>query len=226
MDIYFEKLSKRLASVIATHQDKPAYIMGDTLVTYAQMDEMASHIAAGIARIVEKQEPQTDVPVRVGILLDRNEHYVPCILAAMKLGCSYVPIDVDVPQDRRDFISRDAQLSVLISAGNFQELSSFPKMDTLPVLSRGVSEAYMIYTSGTTGQPKGVSQPYRTLYSYMQTVCLPDNFNVSENSVILQFASIGFDVSVWRFLRPSITAARGSLPSAKTNMTRCGCTSS
>ncbi len=196
MDIYFEKLSKRLASVIATHQDKPAYIMGDTLVTYAQMDEMASHIAAGIARIVEKQEPQTDVPVRVGILLDRNEHYVPCILAAMKLGCSYVPIDVDAPQDRRDFISRDAQLSVLISAGNFQELSSFPKMDTLPVLSRGVSEAYMIYTSGTTGQPKGVSQPYRTLYSYMQTVSLPDNFNVGENSVILQFASIGFDVSV------------------------------
>ena len=76
MDIYFEKLSKRLASVIATHQDKPAYIMGDTLVTYAQMDEMASHIAAGIARIVEKQEPQTDVPVRVGILLDRNGNII------------------------------------------------------------------------------------------------------------------------------------------------------
>lgn len=196
MDVYFEKLAAQLASIIAAHPDKPAYIMGDKTVTYAQMDDMACHIAAGIAHIVEKQEVKADVPVRVGISLGRNEHFVPCILAAIKLGCSYVPIDVETPRERRDFICRDACLSVLISAENFRELLATPTMDVLPVLSRGVSEAYMIYTSGTTGQPKGVSQPYRTLYSYMQTVCLPDNFNISEQSVVLQFASINFDVSV------------------------------
>lgn len=196
MDIYFEKLAKQLALIIETHPDKVAYIMGDKEVTYAQMDDMACHIAAGIARIVEKQEVRNDVPVRVGINLGRNDHFVPCILAAIKMGCGYVPIDVETPRERRDFICKDAQVSVLISAENIQELMAAPKMETLPVLSRGVSEAYMIYTSGTTGQPKGVSQSYRTLYSYMQTVCLPDNFNISEKSVVLQFASISFDVSV------------------------------
>jgi len=196
MDIYFEKLAKQLASIIETHPDKVAYIMGEKEVTYAQMDDMACHIASGIARIVEQQEVRSDVPVRVGITLGRNEHFVPCILAAIKMGCAYVPIDVETPRERRDFICKDAELSVLISAENIQELMATPKMETLPVLSRGVSEAYMIYTSGTTGQPKGVSQSYRTLYSYMQTVCLPDNFNISEKSVVLQFASISFDVSV------------------------------
>ena len=196
MDIYFEKLARRLESIIESHKDKVAYVMGDKEVTYAQMDEMACHIASGVARIVENSEATSDIPVRIGISLARNEHYVPCILAAVKLGCSYVPIDVETPKERRDFISKDAGLSVLITYNNIDSLLASPLMDELPVLSRGVSEAYMIYTSGTTGQPKGVSQSYRTLYSYMQTVCLPDNFNISEKSVILQFASISFDVSV------------------------------
>ena len=196
MDLYFEKLSARLQSVIESHPDKIAYIQGTQEVTYAQLDKMACHIASGIARKVQDSPVPADVPVRVGIALGRSEPYVPCILAAIKLGCSYVPIDVEAPQDRRDFIARDAQLGILITSDNVQQLLESPLLDKLPVLSRGVSEAYMIYTSGTTGLPKGVSQPYRTLYSYMLTVCLPDNFNISEKSVVLQFASISFDVSV------------------------------
>jgi len=196
MDVYFEKLTRRLDSIIEAKKDKVAYIMGAEKVTYAQMDEMARHIESGIARIVAGKPAPDDVPVRIGISLARDEHFVPCILAAIKLGCSYVPIDVENPKERREFISKDAGLSVLISYNNIGELLAAPVMDELPVLSRGVSEAYMIYTSGTTGQPKGVSQSYRTLYSYMQTVCLPDNFNISDKSVVLQFASISFDVSV------------------------------
>jgi len=196
MDLYQERLAQRIASVIQTHKEKVAYSMGDKEVTYAQLDQMACHIASGVARIVESQAADPDVPVRIGISLGRDQHFVPCILAAVKLGCAYVPIDVENPKERRDFIAKDAGLNVLISYNNIQELLDSPLMEELPLLSRGVSEAYMIYTSGTTGQPKGVSQSYRTLYSYMQTVCLPDNFNISEKSVILQFASISFDVSV------------------------------
>lgn len=196
MDIYYEQLAKTLDAVIASHLHKVAYVMGSQEVTYAQMNEMACHIASGVARVVGERKAQPDVPVRIGISLGRGEHFVPCILAAVKLGCSYVPIDVETPGDRIDFICEDAGLAVLITADNLREFLEAPLMDKLPLLSRGVSEAYMIYTSGTTGQPKGVSQPYRTLYSYMLTVCLPDNFNISEQSVILQFASINFDVSV------------------------------
>ena len=98
MDLYFEKLSARLQSVIESHPDKIAYIQGTQEVTYAQLDKMACHIASGIARKVQDSPVPADVPVRVGIALGRSEPYVPCILAAIKLGCSYVPIDVEAPR--------------------------------------------------------------------------------------------------------------------------------
>ena len=195
MDFYYEKFAARIQSIIEKYKGKTAYIIGDREVSYAQMDEMARHIASGVARKVG-DKAVGDVPVRIGISLSRSEDYVPCILAAGKLGCSYVPIDVETPEDRRDFICRDASLSILITRDNLPELLASPLLETLPVLSGAVSEAYMIYTSGTTGQPKGVSVPYQALCSFLQTVSLPDVFNISDRSVILQFASISFDVSV------------------------------
>ena len=195
MDIYIGELAGRIQSVIDKHKDKTAYSIGDRQVTYGQMDEMARHIASGVVRMVEGKT-KGDIPFRIGISLGRDEDFVPCILAAVKLGCSYVPIDVETPADRRDFICEDASLGVLITKDNLQELLSSPLMETLPVLSSPLSEAYMIFTSGTTGKPKGVSVPYRALYSFLQTVSRPDNYHVGENSVILQFASISFDISV------------------------------
>lgn len=195
MDSYYEKFAERIQSIVDKYKEKTAYIIGDREVTYGRMDEMARHIASGVARIVG-DKPVGDVPVRIGISLGRNEDYVPCILAAVKLGCSYVPIDVETPAERRDFISKDSSLSILITRDNLQELLSSPLTESLPVLCGTVSEAYMIYTSGTTGKPKGVSVPYKALYSFMQTVCRPDTFHLGGNSIILQFASISFDASV------------------------------
>lgn len=196
MDIYYEKFAARIEFIVKKYKDKTAYIIGNREVTYAQMDEKACHIASGVARRVGDWPADREVPARIGISLGRDEDYVSCILAAVKLGCSYVPIDLETPAERRDFICKDASLDILITRDNLQELLASPLLEKLPVLGGRMSEAYMIYTSGTTGQPKGVSQSYRTLYSYMQTVCLPDNFNISDQSVILQFASINFDVSV------------------------------
>ena len=196
MDLYFERLTDRLRTVIEKYQDKTAYSIGNKEVTYAQMDEMANHIASGLAAGIDPQAGDPEVPVRIGIYLGRNQHYLPCMLASIKLGCSYVPIDVENPLERRDFICKDARVSYLITADNINELLAAPLTEPLPLLKRGFSEVYMIYTSGTTGQPKGVSVPFKALYSYCQTVCHPENFQISDQSVILQFASISFDASV------------------------------
>jgi len=195
MDLYFDKLTERLRTVFDNYKDKPAYIIGQREVTYGQMDEMANHIASGLAARMDLKASDPEVPVRIGIYLGRNQHYLPCMLASIKLGCSYVPIDVENPLERRDFICKDAGVSYLITADNINDLLASP-LTELPMLRRGFSEVYMIYTSGTTGQPKGVSVPYKALYSYCQTVCHPDNFQISDHSVILQFASISFDASV------------------------------
>jgi len=160
------------------------------------MDDMARRIASGLVAAMKPDVMTGDKPVRIGICLPRSAHFVPCILAAVKLGCSYVPIDIETPELRKQFIKADAGLDYLITNDNLPQLLSADPLEQLPDYGKPLSEAYLIYTSGTTGNPKGVSQPYRTLYSYMLTVTLPDNFNISQQSVILQFASINFDVSV------------------------------
>ena len=200
MEKYHELLVGKINKNIASHADKTAYTIGEERITYSQMDRMARSIATGIVKALENGDSSRsrgdDKPVRIGICLPRNEHFVPCILAAVKLGCSYVPIDVATPELRKQFICEDSQLDFLITTNNLPQLLQTEPADQLPDYGKPMSEAYLIYTSGTTGNPKGVSQPYRTLYSYMLTVSLPDNFNISENSIILQFASVNFDVSV------------------------------
>ena len=119
MDFYYEKFAERIQSIIEKYKDKTAYSIGDREVSYAQMDEMACHIASGVARKAG-DKAIGDVPFRIGISLARDEDYVPCILAAVKLGCSYVPIDVETPADRRDFICQDASLGILITKDNLQ----------------------------------------------------------------------------------------------------------
>ena len=200
MEKYHGLLVSKINDNIASHADKTAYTIGEEQITYSQMDRMARSIATGIVKALEAGDSSRsrgdDKPVRIGICLPRNEHFVPCILAAVKLGCSYVPIDVATPELRKQFICEDSQLDFLITTNNLPQLLQTEPADQLPDYGKPMSEAYLIYTSGTTGNPKGVSQPYRTLYSYMLTVSLPDNFNISENSIILQFASVNFDVSV------------------------------
>lgn len=195
-DIYHQLLLEQISGIITAHSDKTAYTLGKETVSYAEMDSMANSIATAIVHFLACTSEESEHPVRIGINLPRNSHFVSCIWAAIKLGACYVPIDIATPDERKAFICGDADIDFLINTDNIQSLISTPPMEELPVLCKEMSEAYLIYTSGTTGKPKGVSQSYRTLYSYMQTVCLPDNFNISSSSVVLQFASINFDVSV------------------------------
>lgn len=196
MENYHNLLVQTINRNIVSLADKTAYTIGSEQTSYAQMDDMARRIASGLVAAMKPDVMTGNKPVRIGICLPRSAHFVPCILAAVKLGCSYVPIDIETPELRKQFIEADAGLDYLITNDNLPQLLSADPQEQLPDYGKPLSEAYLIYTSGTTGNPKGVSQPYRTLYSYMLTVTLPDNFNISQQSVILQFASINFDVSV------------------------------
>lgn len=200
MEEYKGLLLKKINYIIQKYADKTAYIIDKEHVTYRKMNDMAERIASAIA--TELGNPDTgDRPVRIGINLSRSDHYVPCILAAVKLGCAYVPIDYTVPEERKAFICNDCQLDFLITKDNLPTLIQ-SEISMLPDYSRSTSEAYLIYTSGTTGTPKGVSQTYRTLYNFMETISMPDSYNISDKSVILNFASINFDVSVLEIFAP------------------------
>lgn len=191
---YKRKLVEIIDSNIQRLPHKPAYKMNGVSTTYQELGEKALHIASGLASQIHPANGKE--VVRIGIQLPRYTHYIPCILAILKLGASYVPIDVNAPRERKRLIVSDSELDFLITEENLPQLLNADILGTLPYYETPVDEAYLIYTSGTTGVPKGVSQTPLTIYNYMLRATQPDDFNVSEESVVLHFASITFDVSV------------------------------
>lgn len=192
-----KKLLAKITSNIENFAEKTAYIIGNKKITYSQLDDLSNRVVSYIVRSLGDKVVEREKTVRVGIILPRNSHYYACILACVKLGCSYVPIDVASGTERIDYIMENAQLDILIHKPLLDEiLSKHITTTSYPDYHKEESEAYLIYTSGSTGKPKGVSMSYSALYNYMQSVGMEDNMHITSDSIILQFASINFDVSV------------------------------
>ena len=196
METYRDFLFDKICANIVNVPEKAAYRINSQDTTFAEMDRMASSIATAIVAALPADAMERERPVRVGIHLPRSAHFISCIWACVKLGCSYVPIDMAIPQKRFDFVVEDSEIDFLIDAENLQSMIETVARPDIPCFHKEMSEAYLIYTSGTTGAPKGVSQTYRTIYNYMQRAVQPDDFHVTSDSRVLQFASINFDVSV------------------------------
>jgi amino acid adenylation domain-containing protein len=123
----------------------------------------------------------------VGLLLPRDSTLIVSILGIFKTGAAYVPLDINIPEERKKFIARDAGLKLIIST---EELRSLLEGTGLPVLQfeEAINEqedveelpemeatgpddlAYIIYTSGTTGTPKGVCIGFDQLLNYSKAV--------------------------------------------------------
>jgi len=149
--------------------------------TYLELDTVSDHLATVFSRHgVRKGD-------LVGLFLQRDASLLLSILGLFKTGAAYVPLDVNIPEERIKFIARDAGLKLIIST---EELTSLLEGTGLPVLrfeeamnKPGVGEdlpeteatgadclAYIIYTSGTTGTPKGVCIGFDQLLNYSKAV--------------------------------------------------------
>ncbi|MEP0264422.1 amino acid adenylation domain-containing protein [Dokdonia sp.] len=181
-----------------------ALVAGKKEFTYAALDEVSSELA----RYINKQYQVTKGSL-IGIQLDRDEWSVIAMLGIIKLGCAYVPIAPDMPNQRKEHIVSDTQLELLITTTSYMfDLDfytgalmaidiGFDASDcdevVLDVMPNDL--AYVIYTSGSTGLPKGVmiehGQIVNTILSQI------DYFNLNESNRGLQFAPFSFDASVW-----------------------------
>ena len=153
----------------------------------------------------------------VGVMLERSIDMIVAILATLKAGAAYLPLDSDYPQARLDQILTDAMPTVVLS--NARLRSRLP--ETVKVLELDAQEteirlrlapaenptnsersdallpnnpAYLIYTSGSTGTPKGVVIEHAALSFYSRTVAA--HYELSSTDRVLQFASLSFDAAV------------------------------
>ncbi|WP_139329504.1 non-ribosomal peptide synthetase, partial [Mycobacterium sp. IS-2888] len=171
--------------------------------TYRELDEASNRLAhLLIGRGVGPGE-------RVALLFPRSAEAVVAILAVLKTGAAYVPIDPVVPDARMQFVLGDAAPAAAITTA---ELAERLGGSDLPVLrvddprigaqpstglpAPGADEiAYLIYTSGTTGVPKGVAVAHRNVVRLLEV--LDADLELSPGQAWTQCHSLAFDFSVW-----------------------------
>jgi enterobactin synthetase component F len=170
-------LPTHVAQWAAETPDAPAVVFENTVLTYNQLHERSMHQARQLlANGVKPGEI-------VGVALPRSEQLLVTLLAIMRTGAAYLPLDLDSPAERTSLVLDDALPVAVIAQsplhrrfgpGNFALLQpedlDGPLNDTLnyPDLSTPAARAYVLYTSGSTGRPKGVEITHRNLSNFLQ----------------------------------------------------------
>nr|WP_037679926.1 non-ribosomal peptide synthetase [Streptomyces griseus] len=195
-------LPELFARQAARTPDATAVVHDGTRLTYAELDARADRLARLLAARGAGPERL------VALALPRSPDLVVAVLAVLRTGAAYLPMDPDYPADRLAFMLADAAPVLLLTTGGLA--SGLPSSDvpvirlderlpeapeTAPPLLTGDHLAYVIYTSGSTGRPKGVAVPHRNVVRLFETTRAW--FDFGPDDVWTLFHSYAFDFSVW-----------------------------
>ena len=194
--------------------DATAVIAGGERLTYRELDQSASRLARYLARLGAGPE------ILIGVCLERGAGAVRALLAIMKAGSGYLPLDPALPPARlRRMCEQTRPLAVLTAGTQIpgvrlltpDDLAGQP--DTPPPVSlRPGNLAYVICTSGTTGQPKAVAVSHGSLACVIGQVAA--EYGIGRPDRVLQLASLAFDTSVEQILVALTRGATVMLPPA------------
>jgi amino acid adenylation domain-containing protein len=152
----------------------------------------------------------------VGVSAERSPEMVVGLLAVLRAGAAYVPLDPDYPAERLAFMQEDSGVRVLLTQERLREelpagtagrvpLDPFDLFDPFDPVDPA-SAAYMIYTSGSTGRPKGAVNTHRGIVNRL--LWMQETFALTPTDRVLQKTPVSFDVSVWELFWPLMTGAR------------------
>ena len=129
------------------------------------------------------------------IELEKSHNTVISVLAALKLGVPFVPLDIDYPEDRKQFILSDTSCKFKLDSKIIDEFLSNQHLYSDECIDSFIKEndlMYCIYTSGSTGTPKGVLVEHRSVANIMDA--WETEYNITQEDCVLQLASFSFDV--------------------------------
>ncbi|WP_223067485.1 non-ribosomal peptide synthetase/type I polyketide synthase [Paenibacillus caui] len=201
-------LAELFAAQAQQHGGRTALIWDEREMTYAELNNRANHLAG---RLVDQG---VSLGSRLAILLDRGPLQIISILAILKAGCAYVPIDPKYPEERVAFILRDSGACLILtekahaqSIAGWDNLPSVLELDSPDAVYEAeriypdrassptaTDTAYLIYTSGSTGRPKGTLISHRNVVKVMRA----SNFiTVQPDDHLLQLSNYAFDGSIF-----------------------------
>ncbi|WP_190126758.1 non-ribosomal peptide synthetase, partial [Streptomyces inusitatus] len=202
------------------HGDLPALIAGSTTLTYAELDARADRLARLLTRRGVGPEGI------VGLALPRSADLLIAVLAVLKAGGAYLPLDLDYPADRLEFMVADARpVCVLTTLDSAAAAPGVPGVetvvldapDTLAALADlpaapldavgpdGAHPAYVIYTSGSTGRPKGVIVPHAALANFLEMQA--EELALRPGDRLIAVTTISFDIAALEIHVPLISGA-------------------
>jgi amino acid adenylation domain-containing protein/thioester reductase-like protein len=197
------RLHELVEAQVARTPHAVAVVFEDQALTYHELDRRTNQLAHHLQRLGVGPD------VAVGISIERSIEMVVAVLAVLKAGGCYLPLDPAYPQERLRFMLQATQTPVVLTQQRLRAAlprhqahvicldTEWDRIDwepTWPPINTAMADhlAYVIYTSGSTGQPKGVAMPQRPLVNLL-------TWQVSQcalsSPTTLQFASLSFDVS-------------------------------
>ncbi|WP_272037598.1 non-ribosomal peptide synthetase [Paenibacillus sp. JJ-100] len=185
--------------------DEVAVIWEDKSYTYSELDAKSDLLAAALRR--KGVLPGTIA----GVMVTRSIHMIEALLAVLKAGAAYLPIDPEYPVQRIEYMLADSDAQILLTD---QELSIQPESSVAVInihdesLYQGITpedilsspvhtadhNAYVIYTSGSTGNPKGVVISHRAVHNFIEATAKEIAFSPGKS--ILCLTTVSFDIFV------------------------------
>ena len=209
-----------IARQVALQPNLPAVIGDEGVLSYAELDRRAGQLAQALLR-------QGAGPGRiVGVCARRDLHLPTALLAVLKCGAAYLPLDPEHPQQRLSWELQDAECPVVLEGSGLdastaewlarcgtpclriedrlrpasEEREGKPQADATPD-----DTAYVIFTSGSTGRPKGVMIGHRGIVNRL--LWMQETYPIGPGDRVLLKTPFSFDVSVWEFFWPLMTGA-------------------
>jgi amino acid adenylation domain-containing protein len=200
-----------IRAVAHAHAGRVAVTGDGTELTYGELDEMSG--AAAGALLASGVRPGQ----RVGVCMERTPRAVVAMLAVLRAGACYVPLEPTHPFARRAYVTADAGLRLVLTDSVTAEQPPGVPAVTLDDMLHGTEgrtlpdvqpdhPAYVIYTSGTTGEPKGTVIPHRNVLALIAAG--RTEFGLTTSDTWTAFHSFAFDFSVWEIWGCLLTGGR------------------
>ncbi|MET4700143.1 amino acid adenylation domain-containing protein/non-ribosomal peptide synthase protein (TIGR01720 family) [Constrictibacter sp. MBR-5] len=202
-----EVFPQRFLRLAAANPNRPALRLSGVEMSYGDLAVRSGRLAARLAAM------GVEPGALVGVCLDRGFDCWIAILAVLRAGAAYAPLDPAYPADRLAHIVADSGMALVLTRTALRErlpegacptlcldlpdAVAYPASAPQVALSPG-SAAYVIYTSGSTGRPKGTILTHAGLGNLAAAVAA--RFSPGEGDRILQFSSLSFDASTWEMV--------------------------
>ncbi|NIM15673.1 MAG: amino acid adenylation domain-containing protein [Candidatus Aminicenantes bacterium] len=212
-----KKLHELFEDQVEKAPDRIAVIFEDKFLTYNQLNRKANRLG----RLLRSKGVTYDTIV--GIMLESSLEMIIGALGVLKAGGTYLPIGLDFPESRINFILNDSGVDILVNNGNrgfegfistvidiYDDAIDPEDHRDLEIEMKNANKtthaAYVIFTSGTTGKPKGVIVEHRSVVNTL--FCRKEEYKMNPEITTLQLFSFTFDGFITSFFTPIISGAK------------------